>query len=117
MISIDFFAAQGALTGFSARGHADTAPYGEDIVCAAVSSACLLTANTITEVLHLPAAAEMKDGFLQLRLSGDTAPAQVLLQGLKAPFERPFRAVPAKYSSFDFGGVSHAQVRYSAFCT
>jgi len=67
--------------GFSARGHADTAPYGEDIVCAAVSSACLLTANTITEVL--PAAAEMKDGFLQLRLSGDTAPAQVLLQGLK----------------------------------
>ena len=79
MISIDFFAAQGALTGFSARGHADTAPYGEDIVCAAVSSACLLTANTITEVLHLPAAAEMKDGFLQLRLSGDTAPAQVLL--------------------------------------
>ena len=82
MISIDFFAAQGALTGFSAHGHADTAPYGEDIVCA-VSSACLLTANTITEVLHLPAAAEMKDGFLQLRLSGDTAPAQVLLQGLK----------------------------------
>ena len=81
MISIDFFAAQGALTGFSAHGHADTAPYGEDIVCAAVSS--LLTANTITEVLHLPAAAEMKDGFLQLRLSGDTAPAQVLLQGLK----------------------------------
>ena len=81
MISIDFFAAQGALTGFSAHGHADTAPYGEDIVCAAVSSACLLTANTITEVLHLPA------------------------------------AVPAKYSSFDFGGVSHAQVRYSAFCT
>ena len=68
MISIDFFAAQGALTGFSAHGHADTAPYGEDIVCAAVSSACLLTANTITEVLHLPAAAEMKDGFLQLRL-------------------------------------------------
>ena len=63
MISIDFFAAQGALTGFSAHGHADTAPYGEDIVCAAVSSACLLTANTITEVLHLPAAAEMKDGF------------------------------------------------------
>ena len=62
MISIDFFAAQGALMGFSARGHADTAPYGEDIVCAA---------------------AEMKDGFLQLRLSGDTAPAQVLLQGLK----------------------------------
>ena len=83
MISIDFFAAQGALTGFSAHGHADTAPYGEDIVCAAVSSACLLTANTITEVLHLPAAAKMKDGFLQLRLSGDTAPAQVLLQGLK----------------------------------
>ena len=82
MISIDFFAAQGALTGFSAHGHADTAPYGEDIV-SAVSSACLLTANTITEVLHLPAAAEMKDGFLQLRLSGDTAPAQVLLQGLK----------------------------------
>ena len=73
MISIDFFAVQGALTGFSAHGHADTAPYGEDIVCAAVSSACLLTANTITEVLHLPAAAEMKDGFLQLRLSGDTA--------------------------------------------
>ncbi len=59
MISIDFLAAQGAHTGFSAHGHADTAPYGEDIVCAPVSSACLLTANTITEVVHLPAAAQM----------------------------------------------------------
>ena len=52
MISIDFFAAQGALTGFSAHGHADTAPYGEDIVCAAVSSACLLTANTLS-LIHI----------------------------------------------------------------
>ncbi len=83
MILIDFFAAQGALTGFSAHGHADTAPYGEDVVCAAVSSACLLTANTITEVLHLPAEAKTEDGFLQLQLTGDAAPAQVPLEGLK----------------------------------
>lgn len=83
MIFVDFFAAQGALTGFSAHGHADAAPHGEDIVCAAVSSACLLTANTITEVLHLPAEAKMEDGFLQLQLCGDTAPAQVPLKGLK----------------------------------
>lgn len=41
--------------GFSVKGHADLAPEGEDILCAAVSSAVQMTANGITEILKLPA--------------------------------------------------------------
>lgn len=39
----------------SVSGHANFADSGEDIVCAAVTSAVQLTANGITEILHQPA--------------------------------------------------------------
>ncbi|MDD4601460.1 hypothetical protein SDC9_09020 [bioreactor metagenome] len=39
MITIDIFRNQSqAIAGFSVKGHADTAPHGQDIVCAAVSA-------------------------------------------------------------------------------
>lgn len=43
------------LRGFCAQGHADYAEYGEDIVCASVTSAVQLTANGITECLGINA--------------------------------------------------------------
>ena len=53
MIRVDFFTAKdGGLNGFQIKGHSGSAASGEDIVCAAVSSAAYLTANTITEILH-----------------------------------------------------------------
>lgn len=49
----------GRLVGFSVSGHAGAGPFGRDIVCAAVSSAVMLTANTITEYLYCKA--DVKD--------------------------------------------------------
>ena len=44
MIRAEFFAdAQGTLLGFSVTGHAGLAESGEDILCAAVSSAAYMT--------------------------------------------------------------------------
>ena len=45
--------------GFSVSGHADAGVFGRDIVCAAVSSAVMLTANTITDYLYCKA--DVKD--------------------------------------------------------
>jgi len=47
--------ASGELVGFSINDHAGYGDAGNDIVCAAVSSAAYLIANTITDVMHLHA--------------------------------------------------------------
>ncbi|MBR1591806.1 MAG: ribosomal-processing cysteine protease Prp [Ruminococcus sp.] len=47
MIKAEFFEKDGEITGFRVNDHADYAESGEDIVCAAVSSAVQLTANLL----------------------------------------------------------------------
>ena len=59
MIEAEFLRYDGSLVGFSVSGHAGAGVFGKDIVCAAVSSATMLTANTITDFLFAPA--EVKD--------------------------------------------------------
>ena len=67
MIYADFLVLRdGRMIGFSLSGHADAGEAGEDIVCAAVSSAAYLIANTITEILHVPAEISEDDGEMRL---------------------------------------------------
>lgn len=54
MISVHFIQKYGQYTGVTVSGHAGYADYGQDIVCASVTSAVELTANGISEVLKLP---------------------------------------------------------------
>ncbi|ARP50109.1 MULTISPECIES: ribosomal-processing cysteine protease Prp [Caproicibacterium] len=61
------------LIGFSFRGHANDAESGNSIVCAAVSSAAYLTANGITDVLHVPARVSEQDGLLTVQVSNTAA--------------------------------------------
>ena len=70
MIRIDFLTLpSGGLLGFSMEGHAGYGEEGEDIVCAAVSSAAYLTVNTITEFLHVaPLALRVEEGELFFRI-------------------------------------------------
>ncbi len=68
-----FFRKGGLLTGFTLSGHAGAGEEGEDIVCAAVSSAAYMTANTLTDVYHFPAAVSVSDGFLSAELSEQDA--------------------------------------------
>ncbi len=54
MIKAEFLRCNGECVAFSISGHAGAGRYGQDIVCAAVSSAVMLTCNTITDFLYTP---------------------------------------------------------------
>ena len=83
MIKVKFFKAEDQLIGFEAKGHSMSAPHGEDIICAFVSSACLMAANTVTEVIGIEAEAKAGEGYLKLMINASAKPAQDILNGLK----------------------------------
>lgn len=108
MIYVTFYKQAQVYTGFELRGHAGTAPAGKDLVCAFVSSAAYMTANTLTDVLHLPIEPEIDEGFLRVRLSPDAGEAaQALLQG----FHLHLRALAKQYPraiKIIYGGKNNA---------
>lgn len=69
MITVTFFKSGNVLIGFEVCGHSDYSEEGSDIVCAAVSSAVYMAANTITDVQHICAEVTADDGFMSLKLS------------------------------------------------
>jgi uncharacterized protein YsxB (DUF464 family) len=83
MIKIEFYSGIHGLCGFEVTGHAYSGESGEDVICAFVSSACLMTANTITDVLNLDADAQSDNGYLKLMILEDSTPAQDILNGFK----------------------------------
>lgn len=86
MIRADFLAETGGLlAGFSVLGHAGLAEAGEDVLCAAVSSAVYLTVNTVTDVLHIaPLALRADKGELFFRIEPkDEELCRPLFEGLK----------------------------------
>lgn len=88
MIKARFFNNNGVICGFEVSGHAKYADKGHDIVCASVSSAVQMTANTITEVIKAGTCVCNADGKVTLRLmqnpdSGKTAAAEAVLEGLR----------------------------------
>lgn len=84
MTKVVFFTHNGMITGFSVDGHTGYSNEGSDIVCASVSSAVYMTANTITDVLFLKAGVEVEDGHLYLTVDEkDVKGAQVILKGFK----------------------------------
>lgn len=83
MIKIEFFGGVNGLCGFEATGHAEGGDAGENVLCAFVSSSCLMAANTVTEVLHLDCDAQSQSGYLRLMILENAAPAQDILNGLR----------------------------------
>ncbi|MDE6384621.1 MAG: ribosomal-processing cysteine protease Prp [Eubacterium sp.] len=83
MINVKFFKADDILIGFEAEGHSMSAPKGEDLICAFVSSACLMAANTVTEIIGADADASAEDGYLILLIKKSANSAQDILNGLK----------------------------------
>ncbi len=82
MIKVDFFGTSPVI-GFHLSGHAGFSEEGSDIVCAAVSSAAYMTANTITDVLKVaPKTLRVKDGEMYLKLDESVAhKTQSVMQG------------------------------------
>lgn len=85
MTEINFYTSKnGELLGFHVHGHSGYADEGEDIVCAAISSAVYMAINTITDVMHIDAEVEAVSGDAVLRiLSKNAVACRDILQGLK----------------------------------
>ncbi len=83
MIRVTFRTHGEQLTGFTVVGHAGAGAAGSDIVCAAVSSAAYMTANTVTEILGVPASVSVQDGFMSLDTDGHAAVCQAILSGFR----------------------------------
>ena len=88
MITAEFFLKREQFVGFSVRGHAGYAAYGNDIVCASVTSAVEMTANAITEILKIPASVGSFENEVRLQLPEGESPAAVdFLKALRLHLE------------------------------
>ena len=86
MIEIDFYVLpEGELIGFYMAGHAGFAAKGADIVCAAVSSAAYMAANTLTEVMGIsPMRLYTENGIMDLKTrEQDARLCRAIFRGLK----------------------------------
>ena len=100
MTTAEFHTEGRRITGFTVRGHSGYAPEGEDIVCAAVTSAVRLVECAVNDVLGLEASVKVRQK--------------------DAPSGRPHGPLcPAgggiSRSYYRFGGVTHAEYRSAVF--
>ena len=70
MINAEVFGTS-PIKGFHITGHSDFSESGSDIVCAAVSSAAYMTANTLTEIIGIEPEIEESDGDMYLKIATD----------------------------------------------
>ena len=71
------------------------AEYGSDIVCAAVSSAVYMAANTITEILGVHADITVRDGYFYLAVAlHDAQRCAPITQGLRLHLSELARQYP-----------------------
>ena len=89
MTTIKFRTENSRITGFDASGHSGFAREGEDIVCAAITSALRLVECTVNDVMGLAASVKVseKDAHIAFRLpgglsAGAESTCQALLTGL-----------------------------------
>ena len=94
MIRVSFFKEGDFLTGFECKGHSSLGEEGQDILCAFVSSACYMTANTVTQIMKLDASAKDADGYMRLKINASPQKAQDILNGLYLHFSELKKQYP-----------------------
>ena len=111
MTTVTFLTEGSRIIGFDAKGHSGYAAEGEDIVCAAVTSAVRLVEATVNDVMGLCAAVKVneRDASISLRLPGGLAQTaestcQNLLTGLMVYLAQLHDEYPDQYRSH--GGVT-----------
>ena len=73
------------ITNFTITGHAEAGPYGQDVVCAAVSALTISTINGLEHVVHHKPAVESDNqngGLLKASALGTDHDSQLLLNTL-----------------------------------
>ncbi len=85
MTSVKFLADKNGLYGFEISGHSskDSDDMNGKIVCAAVSSAAYMAANTITEIIGDNANALVDDAKMNFYVSSPNDASKKVLEGLK----------------------------------
>ena len=83
MIKARFFTEDNLICGYEISGHSGSAEAGQDIICAFVSSAAYMAANTISEILNAEIEAEVADGYMNIRVASKLSEAQQILEGLR----------------------------------
>ena len=91
MIRAEFNIRKGS---FTIKGHSGSAESGQDIICAAVSSAAYMAVNTITEILGEDVDANVSDGYMKIKLSGNNQTATDILRGLQLHIEELSKDYP-----------------------
>lgn len=87
MLKAVFYKENDRFTGFSVSGHAGYGTEGNDIVCAAITSAVELTCNTITEFFGAQAKVDVMENEVRLALTQQHQPSQQLIASLFAHVE------------------------------
>ncbi|MBQ5884576.1 MAG: ribosomal-processing cysteine protease Prp [Clostridia bacterium] len=88
MTKATFYFDENVPYGFLISGHSGFAEEGEDIVCASVSSASYMVANTITEILKVNADINVSDAKMKLIVNKEQRHiTKDILLGLKLHLE------------------------------
>lgn len=84
MTKFVLFKSKEHFTGFEVSGHSteNADDFKGKLVCSAVSSAVIMTANTITEILKKKATAEVQDGFLKLEIKNPDEKSDLAIESL-----------------------------------
>lgn len=107
MIRVRFLIGNNRLTGFEISGHAFFAENGKDVVCAAVSSAAYMAANTITEVICVNAEAKTDNGKMSLVLNESNEQCNAVLKGFELHMTELSKQYPQNIKVI-YGGVKNA---------
>ena len=84
MIKVSFFyLSDGKCKGFKVEGHANSAQYGSDLVCCAVSVAVQMCCNGITDVLNKKARVKSLNGLVEFDVVEDGDVVQFFLKALE----------------------------------
>ncbi len=87
MTKVVFYEQDEKLRGFLIKEHSGYDEEGYDIVCASISSAAYLTANTLTEIVGAKADIELREAYFRFILRDKLAEAENHLKGLKLHLE------------------------------
>ena len=104
MIKIEIQRQNGKITYFEIKGHAEFSEYGEDVICAAVSSVGQMTVNGLIETLKLKKKLKFieKDGHITCDLKDseltddEMEKADILIESMYSYL----KAVARSYSEF-----------------
>ena len=85
MTCVKFLSKDESLYGFEIKGHssADVNDHEGKIVCAAVSSAAYMAANTIIEIIGAECKTTVDDALMRVEVVSMSDDADVILKGLK----------------------------------